>query len=115
MDTQLKRGMLEACVLSVLQKGDSYGYQIIKEVAACVPISESTLYPVLTRLEGAGCLSTFTQEHNGRLRRYYQITPPGRQRLRDFLAQWQQVMQVYRFIEKNNQQNAGENTGVTEK
>ena len=51
MDAQLKRGMLEACVLSVLARGDSYGYQLVKDISGCVEVSESTLYPILRRLE----------------------------------------------------------------
>ena len=98
MDAQLKRGMLEACVLAVLQRGDSYGYQIIKDLGACIEISESTLYPILKRLETAGCLTVYTVEHNGRLRKYYRIMPPGRQRVQEFLQDWKTIMDVYEFI-----------------
>ena len=98
MDAQLKRGMLEACVLAVLQRGDSYGYQIIKDLGACIEISESTLYPILKRLETAGCLTVYTVEHNGRLRKYYRIMPAGRQRVQDFLQDWKTIMDVYEFI-----------------
>ncbi len=61
MDAQLKRGMLEGCVLAVLARGDSYGYQLVKEVGACVEISESTLYPILRRLESQGNLRVYTR------------------------------------------------------
>lgn len=98
MDAQLKRGMLEACVLAVLQRGDSYGYQIIKDLGACIEISESTLYPILKRLETAGCLTVYTVEHNGRLRKYYRIMPAGRQRVQEFLQDWKTIMDVYEFI-----------------
>lgn len=98
MDIQLKRGLLEVCVLKVLQGGDSYGYRIIKDMSACIAISESTLYPILKRLEAACLLTVYTAEHNGRLRKYYQITESGRRRIADFLAEWQEVMRVYHFI-----------------
>lgn len=68
IDPQLKRGLLEVCVLAVLRREDSYGYQIIKDLSSCIEISESTLYPILRRLEAAGCLSVYSVEHSGRLR-----------------------------------------------
>jgi len=106
MDAQLKRGLLEVCVLKVLEKGDSYGYQIIKDVSACIAISESTLYPLLKRLETAGALEVYSVEHNGRLRKYYRITEKGRDQLAQFLAQWQEVMRVYQFIKENHDDRA---------
>lgn len=99
MDVQLKKGLLEACVLAVLRRQDSYGYQIIKDISEQIEVSESTLYPILKRLEAAECLQTYTKEHNGRLRKYYQITETGRSRISEFLRNWEAVMRVYRFIE----------------
>ena len=81
MDAQLKRGMLDACVLSALLKGDSYGYAIIRQLSGRVDVSESTLYPILRRLEGAGCVEEYSKETGGRLRKYYAITPEGRARI----------------------------------
>ena len=101
MDIQRKKGMLDICVLSVLNRGPSYGYKIVGDVSTCIEISESTLYPILKRLEGAGCLTTFSQEHNGRLRKYYQITGEGQRRIRKFLAEWDEIRGVYAFIEHN--------------
>ena len=75
MDIQLKKGLLEFCVLSTLQRADSYGYQIIKDISRCIEISESTLYPILKRLEANSYVETYSVEHNGRLRKYYKITP----------------------------------------
>lgn len=100
MDTQLKKGLLEVCVLVVLQKADSYGYQIIKDLSVYVEISESTLYPILKRLEGANCLITYTTEYKGRLRKYYQITGTGKQRIQEFIEEWQEVMKIYSFIKE---------------
>lgn len=99
MDIQLKRGLLEICVLKALEKSDSYGYQIIKDISPCIEISESTLYPILKRLEGAEALSVYSVEHNGRLRKYYKITEKGRKRIEAFLSEWQEIMNVYKFIE----------------
>lgn len=99
MDAQMKRGILDICVLSVLRKNDSYGYQIIKDLASCVDISESTLYPILKRLEASDCLQVYSVEHNGRLRKFYHITDAGQQRIRTFLDSWKSLMTMYRFIE----------------
>lgn len=98
MDIQLKKGLLEFCVLAALQKSDSYGYQIIKDVSSCIEISESTLYPILKRLEANLYVETYSVEHNGRLRKYYKITDSGRVHIKTFLDDWQQVMKVYSFI-----------------
>lgn len=98
MDVQLKKGFLEFCVLAALVKEDSYGYQIIKDVSGCIEISESTLYPILKRLEGNGCLETYSVEHNSRLRKYYRITEKGKEHIREFLNDWQQVRSIYEFV-----------------
>lgn len=84
MDVQIKKGLLEACVLTVLKKKDSYGYQIIRDITSCIAISESTLYPILKRLEGGGYLTTYSLEHQGRLRKYYKITELGEQKIETF-------------------------------
>jgi len=98
VDIQLKRGLLEVCVLKALQKQDSYGYQIIKDISAHVKISESTLYPILKRMESAGFVSEYSVEHNGRLRKYYHLTGAGRRRIEDFLIEWEEVMLAYQFV-----------------
>ncbi len=98
MDIQLKRGLLEVCVLAVLRRGDSYGYQIIKDVGSCIAISESTLYPILKRLESGQMLTVYAVEHNGRLRKYYRITTSGEQKIEDFKQEWKEIMSVYSLI-----------------
>ena len=98
MDVQLKRGLLEICVLTVLNKEDSYGYKIIKDVSPCITISESTLYPILKRLEAHGYVTTDTQEHGGRIRRYFYITDAGQERIDAFLDEWDEVKRIYAFI-----------------
>ena len=98
MDSQLKRGLIEASVLSLLMRGDSYGYLLIQDLNRVMEVSESTLYPVLRRLESTGALTVRSAEHNGRLRKYYAITEKGKERIRDFLEEWQDVNRVYEFI-----------------
>ncbi len=98
MDAQLRRGILEVCVLKALQSQDSYGYRIIKDVSPYVVISESTLYPILKRMETAGYVTERSLEHNGRLRKYYHLTADGHRRITDFLNEWESVMRAYSFI-----------------
>lgn len=98
MDVQLKRGMLEALVLSAISRGESYGYKIISDVAPYIDMSESTLYPILKRLEKTGMVTVRTAEHNGRLRKYYKITGDGRLRIREFLADMDEFLKVHAFI-----------------
>ena len=105
MDVQLKRGMLDICVLSVLLREDSYGYKIIKDLQPYVTISESTLYPILRRLETAACVTVYSTVHNGRLRKYYHITDNGRTKISEFLDEWQGMMDIYKFIKKEMTEN----------
>lgn len=98
MDAQLKRGMIEICVLKALSKGDSYGYMIIKDMKPYVSVSESTLYPILKRLETAALLTVYSVEHNGRIRKYYRITEVGLQRIDIFLREWNEISAIYDYI-----------------
>ena len=100
IDPQLKRGLLDVCVLSVLRREDSYGYQIIKDLSGCIEISESTLYPILRRLEGGGCLTVYTVEHGSRLRKFYHITPEGVKVIDQFLESWPEIQRVYDLIKE---------------
>ncbi len=104
MDAQLKKGLIEICVLVSLKPQDSYGYQIIKDISPYTQLSESTLYPILKRLEAAGHVTTYSIAHNGRLRKYYHLTPKGQEKIREFLVEWQDVMRVYRFIAGQSEQ-----------
>ena len=99
MDIQMKRGMLDACVLTVLHRGDSYGYQLVRDVSTIIEITESTLYPILKRLENGGLVTAYTVEHNGRLRRYYHLTEAGAQRILDFLEEWKDLLIILSSIE----------------
>ena len=102
MDIQLKRGILDVCVLAAIKDEDSYGYKIIKDLAPCIELSESTLYTILKRLESGGLLTVKTAEHNGRLRKYYHITKAGLCRIEDFKEEWREVMQIYKFVVKED-------------
>ena len=100
MDVQLKRGLLDVCVLAAIKDGESYGYKIIKDMKPYLEMSESTLYTILKRLESARLLTVRSAEHEGRLRKYYQITPLGAKRIADFKDEWAEVMDIYRFVTK---------------
>lgn len=103
MDIQLKRGLLDVCVLAAIKNEDSYGYQIIKDMKPYVELSESTLYPILRRLEGAELLTVRTAAHNGRLRKYYHITPLGLKRIETFKEEWEEILSIYRFVVREEQ------------
>lgn len=98
MDIQLKRGMLDVCVLAAIKDKESYGYKIIKDVKPYIELSESTLYPILRRLESSNMLSVRKAEHNGRLRKYYLITEMGQRRIEEFLLEWEEMISIYKFI-----------------
>ncbi len=98
MDIQLKRGLLDICVLAAIKNEPSYGYQIIKDIKPYLEISESTLYPILRRLETAEQLTVQTAEHNGRLRKYYYITECGKKRIEAFRQDWNEILSIYQFI-----------------
>ena len=98
MESQLKRGLIEVCVLAAIRKQDSYGYQIIKDISPYLSISESTLYPILKHMESNGYLTVYSIEHNGRLRKYYQITQAGMDKIEDFKQEWNKLQKAYDFI-----------------
>ena len=105
MDIQLKRGLLDVCVLAAIKNEDSYGYKIIKDMKPYIELSESNLYTILKRLEAAGMLTVRTAEHNGRLRKYYHITDAGLRRIEDFKDEWAEIMSIYRFVTKEDEEN----------
>ena len=106
MDIQLKRGLLDVCVLAAIKSKDSYGYQIIKDMKPYIALSESTLYTILKRLEAAHMLTVRTAEHDGRLRKYYRITDEGRKRIEAFKAEWKEILSIYQFVTKEDHGNA---------
>ena len=105
MDIQLKRGLLDVCVLAAIRSEDSYGYKIIKDMKPYLELSESTLYTILKRLETAKMLTVRTAEHDGRLRKYYHITEEGLGRIDEFRNDWQEILSIYRFVTKEDEGN----------
>lgn len=95
VNAQIKKGVLDACVLYALSNGESYGYKIIIDLQNIIIISESTLYPILKRLEAGGAVTTRTKEFNGRLRRYYSITDIGRQKLNESKRDFEVINTIY--------------------
>ena len=106
MDIQLKRGLLDVCVLAAIKNEDSYGYKIIKDMKPYIALSESTLYTILKRLEAADMLTVRTAEHGGRLRKYYRITEAGVRRIAEFKEEWQEILSIYRFVTKEDEEHA---------
>lgn len=102
MDVQLKRGLLDVCVLTAIKNDDSYGYKIIKDLKPYMALSESTLYTILKRLETAGMLTVRHAEHQGRLRKYYHITDVGLKRIETFKEEWNELLSLYQFITKED-------------
>ena len=103
MDIQLKRGLLDVCVLAAIKSEDSYGYKIIKDMKPYITLSESTLYTILKRLEAANMLTVHTAEHDGRLRKYYHITHAGLNRIEEFKNDWNEILSIYRFVTKGDE------------
>ena len=103
MDVQLKRGLLDVCVLAAIKNEDSYGYKIIKDMKPYIELSESTLYTILKRLESAQMLTVWSAEHDGRLRKYYRITDAGMRRIEEFKNEWREVDAIYRFVTREEQ------------
>ncbi len=102
MDIQLKRGLLDVCVLAAIKSEESYGYQIIKDMKPYVELSESTLYTILKRLEAAEMLTVRTAEHGGRLRKYYRITQQGIGRIEEFKSDWKEILSIYEFVNRED-------------
>ena len=105
MDIQLKRGLLDVCVLAAIKNEDSYGYKIIKDMKPYIEMSESTLYTILKRLETANMLTVRTAEHGGRLRKYYHITEEGVRRIEEFKEEWKEILSIYKFVSKEDDVN----------
>ena len=102
MNVQIKEGIVEVCVLASLRREPSYGYKIINDISELIEISESTLYPILRRLEAQDMLRTFSKDFNGRVRKYYEITRLGEKRIRDFIDEWKDMERVYDFIRRRD-------------
>ena len=106
MDIQLKRGLLDVCVLAAIRNEDAYGYKIIKDMKPYLELSESTLYTILKRLETAEMLTVRSTEHGGRLRKYYRITALGEKRIEEFKDDWKEIEAIYQFVTREERENA---------
>lgn len=105
MDIQLKRGLLDVCVLAAIRSEDSYGYKIIKDMKPYIELSESTLYTILKRLETAKMLTVRKEEYEGRLRKYYRITEEGLKRIEEFKVDWEEMLSIYKFVTREESDN----------
>ena len=90
MAFQLGSALMDACVLAVLNREDTYGYVLTQQVREIMDISESTLYPVLRRLQKDGCLETYDQSFQGRNRRYYKVTEKGKEKYEEYIKEWEE-------------------------
>lgn len=98
MDRQLRKGLLEFCVLAAIKEEASYGYKMIEDISPYVDISESTLYPILRRLEAAGKVVSYNTEYNNRIRKYFKITEEGKRSLVEFDKDREELLKVLDFI-----------------
>ena len=89
MGFPISAGLLDSMVLSVVDREDTYGYEITQFIRSAVDVSESTLYPVLKRLQKNELLETYDKEYMGRNRRYYKITEPGQDKLVEYRREWE--------------------------
>ncbi len=89
MEFNVASKLLDACVLGIVSTGDTYGYDLTQRISAAIDVSETTLYPVLRRLSKEGLLSTYDRAYDGRNRKYYTITPTGKERLQYYKDSWE--------------------------
>ena len=104
MDPQMKKGVLDPLVLAILKEGDTYGYKLSEQVSGIMHVAETALYPVLRRLEAQEMLSTYSEQHNGRLRKYYRITEMGLAKLREYIDELSELERIIRTITKEGGQ-----------
>ncbi len=99
MDTQFKKGVLEVAVLSLLQKKDYYGYELVQKISEKIEISEGTLYPLLRRLKKEGFLKTYLKESKeGPSRKYYQLTKKGKEKAKKMKTEWKDFVKKIRSV-----------------
>lgn len=98
MERQLKKGVLEIYVMAILMRENSYGYKIVNDLKEYIEISESTLYPILRRLLKQGKLSSYNEVFEGRNRKYYEVTKKGKEEVKDFIVEWENIKKVYDML-----------------
>ena len=101
MESQFKKGVLELCVLALLEHNDYYGYELVTTLSRDISITEGTIYPLLRRLKTDSLLTTYLEESTeGPARKYYKITKEGKSRLKSLLKEWDSfASKVNRFLE----------------
>lgn len=91
MNVQLKKGVMEIVVLSMLRRKEYYGYELVTDISRYIEMSEGTIYPLLSRFKKDGLVETYLAEsHNGPPRKYYRITPAGRDEYKESVREWNQ-------------------------
>lgn len=101
MNTQLKKGILELCVLAILDRKDCYGYELVDEISKNIEISEGTIYPLLRRLNKEGYFTTYLQESSeGPPRKYYKLTELGREMKHKLVDEWLEFVEGVNSILK---------------
>ncbi len=99
MNTQLKKGVLELCVLAVINRKDSYGYEIVESLADIINMSEGTIYPMLRRLSKENYVEIYYKEsQTGPQRKYYKITETGKEYLKKSYEDWNTLVYGVRSI-----------------
>ncbi len=105
MNVQLKKGVLELCVLSVLSEKDCYGYELVNEISKNIKISDGTIYPILRRLTQEGYFTTYLQEsQEGPPRKYYKLTDLGHETKHKLTAEWFDFVKAVSSIVKEDKQ-----------
>ena len=99
MNIQFKKGVLELCVLSLLEKRDFYGYELVEKISEFINISEGTIYPLLRRFRTEGYVRTYLEEsQEGPPRKYYELTEKGKEALADMDTAWNEVVESIEYI-----------------
>ncbi|MDR4885974.1 PadR family transcriptional regulator [Fredinandcohnia sp. QZ13] len=106
MNVQFKKGVLELCVLVLLDKKDCYGYELVQEISDQIEISEGTVYPLLRRLTKEEYFTTYLQESSeGPSRKYYRLTDKGRTYLHQLVDEWKEFSEGVNQLIKEGMSN----------
>jgi len=101
MNIQFKKGVLELCVLVILDETQCYGYELVSKISKSVEISEGTIYPLLKRLKDEGLVTTYLEEsQQGPPRKYYKITDTGKKEKEELLSEWEKIVSGVDRIKK---------------
>ena len=106
MNSQLKRGTLELCALSVVSRGDCYGYELVNRVSDCIEVTEGTIYPLMKRLKDGGMIDSYIVESSeGPPRKYYKITEAGKEELERLSREWFEFTESVNTLLKGDNEN----------